>query len=1085
MQIRLLGPIEVRIGEEPVPVGAGKPRALLAMLALHAGTSVSVDRLIEGLWLDGRAPASAAKQIQLYVSQLRKLGLEIVTHHRGYELVADAEAVDALRFERLVRAGEAQAALGMWDGPPLEDVSDEPFAAPAIRHLEDLRLDAMEAAVDAELDAGGHRELVPRLEELVAAHPLRERFHAQRMLALYRSGRQADALEAFHHARAVLMEEVGIEPGRELRDLQERMLAQDPALDPPARARRPAAESRAKRAPRLLLLAGLAAVALGAIVFGATRGGEAALGSLEGNAVGAIDPEDMSIVGQYAIGNEPTAIATGAGAIWTASGQDGTVSRVDSGRKAVTTIDVGGQPTALAYGEGALWVADAATRSLLQIDPRSNRVTRRFAVGNAPRAVAVGFGAVWVASSIDDRVDRVDLATGRSTTLTVPGGPAGVAVGTDAVWVVGEVAGRVARLDPRTGATVGSVAVGASPAAIAAHGDEVWLLNHGDRTLSRIDVSSGAVTDTVPVGGQPVALALGDGDVFVGDETGRLITVDRDTAEVRRTDDVGAAPAALVVDDDALWAAAAPPLAARRGGTVTYGIDGIGCDCLDPASYDATTWGLTTAVYDGLVTYRHDGGSAGTVVVPNLAEGMPESSDGGREYVFRLREGLRYSDGSAVRASDFRSSMERMLRLAVDGTGTGLYRAIEGAAGCTRVRCDLSEGILTDDDARTITIHLAAADPDFLHRLAMPLASVVPADSPMRLAKTEPLPGTGPYRVAALNPGAGGTLERVPSFESWSSDARPDGFPDRIEWTFRSDPEALVEAVRRQEIDVMPAAAFIGVLVPENVLRAFALQAPARVKAVALPQTDWFFLNTEVPPFDDLRVRRAFNLAIDRGRLVELAGGEQAATPTCQIIPPGLPGYEPLCPYTLNPDDSGAWTAPDLARARRLTARAGNRGTPVTFVTFGLGYDGFAEHAARVMRRLGYPAQVRLIADLGRYFDHIHDPANRAQAGVNGWIADYLTATTFFSGNLICPARAAPNETNNASQFCDPQVDAAYQRARMEGGDAWAEVDRLVVDAAPVAPAINRRFVTLISEDVGALVQHPIYGPLLDQTWVR
>src|SRR4051794_38504962 len=215
------------------------------MLALQVNQAVSADRLSEGLWGE-RAPASAAKMVQLYVSQLRKLlrgsAAEILTRGRGYELRLAADRVDAARFERLVAAavhadgapnGEARAALALWRGSPLADVADEPFASVEIRRLEALRLRASEVAIDADLGARRHREVIGELRSLIADEPLCERPRAQLMLALYRSGRQAAALEAYRDARSALVEAIGVEPGPELRRLHEAILRQDPRLDPP------------------------------------------------------------------------------------------------------------------------------------------------------------------------------------------------------------------------------------------------------------------------------------------------------------------------------------------------------------------------------------------------------------------------------------------------------------------------------------------------------------------------------------------------------------------------------------------------------------------------------------------------------------------------------------------------------------------------------------------------------------------------------------------------------------------------------------------------------------------------------------
>ena len=239
MEIRVLGPVEVSAGGRPVAIGAGKPRALLAMLALHEGSAVSTDRLVEGLWGD-EPPATAAKMVQLCVSQLRKAlagadgGAEIVTRGRGYELRLGSDGLDARRFERLVAGAMPREALALWRGGPLADVADEPFAAAEIRRLEELRLTALELAFDQDLAAGRHREVVGELDALVAGEPMRERLHVQRMLALYRSGRQVEALDAYRDVRRALVDAVGVEPGPELRRLHEAILRQDPALDPPA-----------------------------------------------------------------------------------------------------------------------------------------------------------------------------------------------------------------------------------------------------------------------------------------------------------------------------------------------------------------------------------------------------------------------------------------------------------------------------------------------------------------------------------------------------------------------------------------------------------------------------------------------------------------------------------------------------------------------------------------------------------------------------------------------------------------------------------------------------------------------------------
>ena len=266
MEIRLLGAIEACADGIPLPLGGPRQRAVLADLALHAGQAVPIVQLIDDLWGD-RPPPSAKSTLESYVYRLRQVlnasdtaGGLLLTRPAGYMLDAAPEDIDALRFRDLAASGGAAAergdaasavrlvtsALALWGGPALADVRDAPFAVLAAQRLADERLTAFERLAGARLALGQHRELVPELETLIAASPYRECFHAQLMLALYRSGRQAEALAAFRRARGLLARELGIEPGRELCDLQQAILQHAPGLElagggAPQRAPRPAA----------------------------------------------------------------------------------------------------------------------------------------------------------------------------------------------------------------------------------------------------------------------------------------------------------------------------------------------------------------------------------------------------------------------------------------------------------------------------------------------------------------------------------------------------------------------------------------------------------------------------------------------------------------------------------------------------------------------------------------------------------------------------------------------------------------------------------------------------------------------------
>jgi DNA-binding SARP family transcriptional activator len=254
MDFRILGPLEALEDGERVALGGTKRRAVLALLLLHANETLTTDRLVDELWGEEQ-PAAAAKTVQVHISRLRKaLGDAgatdlLVTRENGYELVVDPEQLDARRFERLVAEGRSalsagepeaalealEAALSLWRGAPLADLAYEPFVQREAAHLEDMRAGALEQLVEAKLAVGRHQEVIGELEHLIEEHPYREHLRAQLMLALYRADRQADALQVYQDARRMLVEELGIEPGERLRELERAVLAQDPALAAPAR----------------------------------------------------------------------------------------------------------------------------------------------------------------------------------------------------------------------------------------------------------------------------------------------------------------------------------------------------------------------------------------------------------------------------------------------------------------------------------------------------------------------------------------------------------------------------------------------------------------------------------------------------------------------------------------------------------------------------------------------------------------------------------------------------------------------------------------------------------------------------------
>src|SRR5262245_17482004 len=451
MEFRILGEVEVRDGDRVLELHGRRERALLAYLLLHANEVVPSERLIEQLWGES-PPPTVATALHVYVSRLRKVlgenGSSIVTRTPGYVLEIAPEQVDARRFEDLVAAGrraliEGDAAragailrdaLALWRGRPLAGVVEPEWAESEIRRLEELRLAALEERIESDLQLGRHAELISELEALVARHPLRERFRAQLMLALYRCDRQGDALQVYTDTRRVLAEELGIDPSPSLRRLEQAILEQDPTLEPPAHRGLPAPRRRRRR---LLLLVIVATVVAAGLTVALLRRGERAV-TVVPDSVAVIDIQKGRVVDDIALGGRPAAIAAGADAVWVADHDDGTVVRIDPRTLETRAIAVSLEPRSVAVTSRTVWLTDGLR--LVQLDARygnvrRERVRRQNTLGfpnllthGSPGVVAVGPAGVWVGHGIS-AVSRIDPATGRATrTVTLADVPLGLAV---------------------------------------------------------------------------------------------------------------------------------------------------------------------------------------------------------------------------------------------------------------------------------------------------------------------------------------------------------------------------------------------------------------------------------------------------------------------------------------------------------------------------------------------------------------------------------------------------------------------------------------------------------------------------------
>jgi YVTN family beta-propeller protein len=676
MRFAVLGPLEVSHNGGPVSLGGRKQRMLLAMLLLHANEVVSRTELVEALWGE-RPPRSAAESLDTYVYRLRRL----LGHERllrapgGYRLCVEAGELDADEFERLVATANAAAeagihtaaaavlgeALALWRGSAWAEMLDEPLADGEARRLEEVRLGALESRIEAELAIGRGAELVPELEQLVSDHPLRERLIGDLMLALYRAGRQADALEAFRAARERLVEELGLEPGPELYELQRRILQHDPTLGERRRVVVPA--SRARR-----MLLGVAALALAGVITAAFVFSSAAPHARGASLAGANGLLGMSggsgaIVTATRLTGAPGAVATAAGSVWVADPGSGTVTRIDPGSGLVVErLDIGGDPGSIVSGGGAIWVASTVGATVVRIDPTSEMVTQTITLGGLnPDAIAFGSGQLWVADSSARAVFEIDPTTGSVTrTVALDLRPSAVALAGGGLWVAGYDTGTVEKLDPRSGRTVAVVRVGDGPVALGFHAGALWVANSLDATVSRIDLHTLAVRGTVPVGSGPSALAIDMGSVWVANQySGTLSKIDPGRDRVVRTVNVGGQPTSLTAGMGRLWAGVGASGNSHRGGTLVL-LTTQSFGAVDPALFNTTEPPQFDGLaYDTLVTFQHSGGSDGLRLVPDLALAIPPPTGGGSTYEFRVRPGIRYSNGQTLRAGDFRRGIER------------------------------------------------------------------------------------------------------------------------------------------------------------------------------------------------------------------------------------------------------------------------------------------------------------------------------------------------------------------------------------------------------------------------------------------
>jgi len=1107
MEFRVLGSLEVVDHDGPVALGAPKQRTLLAVLLLHRGEPVSSDRLIDEIWGE-QPPASATKLVQGYVSNLRKAlgdGL-LVTVGRGYVLRVEPGQVDVDRFETLVAEGRRaleggdaltagavlREALALWRGPALADFAYEPFAQPEIARLEEARLAALEDRIDADLASGEHARLVGELEALVREHPLRERLQGQLMLALYRSGRQADALETYHTARDRLIDELGLEPGPELKELERAILAQDPALSPPRgrAARQPRTVARARWRGGLLIGAGGALLLVLAVVIAVklSESGASAV-TVAGNSLAAVDPANNRVVAAVDLGTRPGAVAFGSGALWTANPDDQTVSRVNPATMTVQqVIPVDGPPTEIAPAGGGLWVVQsnvnphANSISVAQINPEYNSLGSVVPIDNvSPEgsgAVAARGNSVWVAPSTG-LLTRFSAVTGQPTDRLDPNAsPTGIAITPDgAIWLTDSEANEVVRVDP-TGLLT-PILVGNSPTAIAAGAGAVWVVDSLDDTVERIDQSSRSVTDTIPVGDSPAGIAVGDGSVWVANAgDGTVTRINPANDHIQKTIHVGGSPTALTVADGRVWGAVdARSIAPGRGGSdggtlrITSGLD---VSSMDPAiAADPLSAQLLYATCAKLVNYPDRSGVASSQLIPEVAEALPTRSPDGKTYTFTIRPGFRFSppNDQPVTAQTFKYTIERTLNHRTGSVWDTYFGDVVGADAYMAGKANHISGVTASGNK--LTIRLRAPAGDLPARLALPGFCAVPTNTPVSSAGERTIPSAGPYYVASYTPNQGALLLRNPNYHG----KRPHHFA-RIELTVGVPAGRAVSEIEAGIADYttlnwwdynitpgLPALA-AGLAPRFGAGSAAAAHGRRQYFVTQALGLEYFFLNTHRSLFSDVRVRQAVNYAIDRRALAATGSGGQALpdTPTDHYLPPGMPGYRAAHVYPLTPD---------LVKARQLIAAAHAAGR--TAVLYTLDFPAALEQAQIVkndLARIGIQVQIHTFPS-GRYYSLLPNPRAPFDLAYNGWLVDYLDPDDFLNLLITSGAWGPPLRDPVAQR----ELAAAAWRSGPERYLTYGALDlALARTAAPLAAYGNDLSYDFFSARIGCQTYNSTYG---------
>jgi peptide/nickel transport system substrate-binding protein len=503
--------------------------------------------------------------------------------------------------------------------------------------------------------------------------------------------------------------------------------------------------------------------------------------------------------------------------------------------------------------------------------------------------------------------------------------------------------------------------------------------------------------------------------------------------------------------------AKAAPKQSQAFGTLRAVLDTI--DYLDPQqAYTAQSWWAMWDVYETLLTYRHVDGPGGYKLVPGLAQSLPRISANGKVYTFKLRKGLRYSNGKKVLASDFKWAIKR--GFLATGQGVGFYTDIAGAEAYSKhpTKGGNIPGIIVNNSKRSIVIKLVAPRGDFLTIIALLFAAPVPANSPTSI-ENGTIPATGPYRITGYDPNRGFTMVRNKFFKP--TRYIPKGNPSKVQVSLIGDANAATQRVINGQADYSNAA-----IEPDRIA---SVKNRGHLVLRKTANTYYFWMNIKEAPFNKLKVRQAVNMAIDRKAMQTLVWGG-LGTPTQNVLPPTYPSYRKLKLYAHN-----------LTKARSMITAAGAKGAKVTVWTRQVS-DALtaAQYYTSILNKIGLDAKLTSLPR-STYYTTIGNVNTHAQTGWARWLEDYPHPLDWFDV-LLNGNRITNQDNNNFAWYSNKTTNKEIEQLKKAPvltpavNAKWAKVEKQIMQQAPWAPWSNRVFPEFFTKKMGCIHTQRLYG---------